>query len=230
MLLRMPVIAKVLDALEKHYRAQTADWPTDPYLFLVWWHCGYPQSDVACLRGWDALNKATQTDCDSLLKIPMQKLAAALKAGGMVPEVRAERLKEIAARVKDEFGGDLHGSLAGPLAKVRKTLKQFPGIGDPGADRILLFAGISPVAAVPSNCPHVLVRIVQGREPESYSNQYKQAQAAIDNGVATTMDARTRAYLLVKRHGQETCKRSNPKCVACPVSGICAYYKTVVGR
>lgn len=218
----------ILDDLESHYGLQVPDWPTDPYLFLVWWHCGYPQSDVACERGWMALNSLTTTDCDSLLKVSTPKLAAAIKVGGMVPELRAERLKEIAARVKDEFRGDLRQALVGPIAQVRKRLKTFPGIADPGADRILLFAGISPIAAVPSNCPHVVARLVSGNDSDNYSHQYKRAQAAIEDGVAATFDARTRAYLLLKRHGQETCKRTKPKCEACPVSGKCAYYAKVV--
>jgi hypothetical protein len=33
-------IAQILDRLENRYGAQQATWPTDPYLFLVWWHCG----------------------------------------------------------------------------------------------------------------------------------------------------------------------------------------------
>lgn len=223
-------LSTILDVLESHYGLQAAEWPTDPYLFLVWWHCGYPQSDAACQRGWTALNNVTSTDCESLLKVSTPKLASALKAGGMVPELRAERLKEIAARVKDEFGGDLREALVGPITRVRKLLKEFPGIADPGADRILLFAGISPIAAVPSNCVHVLTRIVGGSESDSYNHQYKQAQAAIENGVAATFDPRARAYLLLKRHGQEMCKRTKPKCEVCPVSGKCVYYARAGGR
>ena len=51
------------------------------------------------------------------------------------------RLKEIAARVQHEFDGDLRSALVGPLERVRKTLKKFPNIADPGVDRILLFFG-----------------------------------------------------------------------------------------
>lgn len=83
----------------------------------------------------------------------------------MVPELRAMRLKEIAARVQNEFGGDLRRGLFGTMSQVRQTLKRFPNIADPGADRILLFGGIAPVAAVPSNCPHVLVRIQRSAIP-----------------------------------------------------------------
>ena len=136
----------------------------------------------------------------------------------------AQRLKEIAMRVKDEFGGDLRSALAGPLAKVRKTLKSFPGIADPGADRILLFAGIAPLAAVPSNCIHVLIRILQGPEGENYSASYREAQRAIAADVPDTFDARMRAYLLLKTHGQQTCKRTNPKCKECPVQSKCVFF------
>ncbi len=87
----------------------------------------------------------------------------------MVPELRALRLKEVAARV---------GELVG--APGRKVLKKFPNIADPGADRILLFAGLEPVAAVPSNCPHVAVRILRGQERLDYGAQYREAQEFIE--------------------------------------------------
>jgi endonuclease-3 len=142
----------------------------------------------------------------------------------MLPELRAERLKELAARVQDEYGGDLRGGLAGPVPQVRKALKSFHGIADPGADRILLFAGIVPVAAVPSNCPYVLVRIRRGQEQSNYGATYRDAQHAIESEVPPKFDRRTRAYLLLKRHGQEICKSSKPKCEKCPVSDSCAYF------
>jgi len=49
---------EILDVLETHYGRQTATWPTEPYEFLGWWHCGYPASDAACERGWEALMRA----------------------------------------------------------------------------------------------------------------------------------------------------------------------------
>jgi endonuclease III len=142
----------------------------------------------------------------------------------MVPELRAMRLKEIAARVKDEFGSDLRAALIGPIAQVRKILKRFPNIADPGADGILLFAGITPVAAVPSNCPNVVVRIQLGQERENYGMTYREAQQAIEAEVPEKFDARARAYLLLKRHGQEVCKRTKPKCTECPVNSSCAFF------
>ena len=219
--LPLPVL---LDQLESFYGKLKPCWPTDPYLFLVWWHCGYPASDVTCLKGWEALNRQIGVHPEQLLAASPAKLAAALKPGGMVPELRAIRLKEIAARVKGEFGGDLGAALGGPIAQVRKTLKKFPNIADPGADRILLFAGIAAVAAVPSNCPHVLVRIRRGPERENYGVTYREAQQAIESEIPENLDARARAYLLLKQHGQEVCKRTKPKCDRCPVNRSCAYF------
>ena len=153
-----------------------------------------------------------------------KELASALIPGGMVPELRASRLKEIAARVQDEFGGDLRRGLEGRVEQAWKALKKFPGVADPGAGRILLFSGIAAIAAVPSNCPHVLVRIQRGLERETYGVNYREAQEAIENEVASNVTARTRAFLLLKRHGQELCRRTKPKCDTCPVQSCCAYY------
>ena len=158
-------IPEILELLEGRYGEQHPSWPTDPYLFLVWWHCGYPASDTTCSKGWQSLQKAV----------------------GMVPEPRAVRLKEIAMRIQNEFGGDLKRSLSGTALQISKTLKKFPNIADPGADRIMLFSAIAPIAAVPSNCPHVLVRIQKGLERENYGVTYKEAQQMLQERLRKTL-------------------------------------------
>jgi len=216
-------VRQVLDQLETFYGPQEPCWPSDPYLFLLWWYCGYPASDASCTKGWKELTAKVGTDPDAILAARPATLAAALRPGGMLPELRAERMKEVSARIKDEFDGDLRAALTGPIPKVRKILKSFPSIADPGADRILLFAGIQPVAAVPSNCTEVLARVQNGREEKNYIAGYRAVQRMIDSEIPATFDARIRAYLLLKRHGQELCKRTNPKCDECPVRAACAF-------
>jgi len=217
-------IPSLLDKLEEFHWKQTPCWPVDPYEFLVWWHCGYPASDAACAKGWEKLCAEVGTEPGKLLRATPQKLTSALRAGGMVPELRASRLKEIAMRVEDQLGGDLRAQLIGPLSEARKLLKRFPGIADPGADRILLFAGIAPLAAVPSNCTQVLARILDGKEAQNYMASYRNAQRAIAAEVPEKFDARTRAYLLLKCHGQKICKRTKPLCDGCPIRLSCAYF------
>ena len=217
-------LPEILRKLEACYGVREPGWPTDPYFFLVWWHCGYPASDATCAKGWESLEREIGVEPRQLLAGATAKLAKALRAGGMVPELRAKRLKEIAACVKDEYGGDLRGALNGPIARARKILKLFPGMGNPGADRILLFAGIAPLAAVPSNCPHVLVRIKSGEESKDYAATYREAQQLIEAETPADFEARGRAYLLLKRHGQEICRRTKPKCEECPVNTYCAFF------
>jgi endonuclease-3 len=217
-------VSKILDRLESRYGSQKPCWPTEPYEFLIWWHCGYPASDAACARGWESLKERIGIEPQQILRASTGQLASALRPGGMVPELRAVRLMEIAARVRDQFRGDLRSALVGPVKDVRKSLKSFPGVADPGADRILLFGGIAPVAAVPSNCPHVLVRIQHGQERENYGVTYQEAQQAILTDVAENFEARARAYLLVKKHGQDVCKRAKPRCDQCVMNATCAFF------
>jgi endonuclease III len=60
---------------------------------------------------------------EKLLKAPTATLARALKSGGMVPELRAGRLQQIAQGVQEQFDGDLHTALSRlPLSQVRTLL------------------------------------------------------------------------------------------------------------
>ncbi len=211
-------LAAVLDIFEALYGPQEPTWPTEPYEYLVWLHCGYPASDAACEKGWRRLTAEVGISPQQLLAAPLAQLTDILRVGGMVPELRAQRLQEIATRVQGELQGDLRKHLN------RKVLKTFPNIADPGADRILLFAGEEAVPAVPSNCPHVLVRIRSGDEGTNYGATYREAQAIVRAETPETIESRQRAYLLLKQHGQILCKRTNPKCPQCPLRPNCAYF------
>jgi len=217
----LPQITEILHTLESYYGKQRSEVPTDPYEFLVWWHCGYPASEERCTKGWQSVSGKIGIAPKQLLAA--KTLAGALKIGGMVPALRAARLKEIAGRVQDDFAGDLRSALAHLSAlQARKTLKSFPGIGNPGADRILLFGRLSPVAAVPSSCPHVLVRVTHGTEDEKYNAAYTSAQSMLES-LPKTFNSRIRAYLLINRHGHELCKRAKPACARCPLEADCAF-------
>jgi len=198
---------------------------------LVWWHCGYPASEARCRQGWEALNTAIGISPPELLAAAPAKLARALKSGGMVPELRGARLREIAERVRDACDADLPAKLRQlPPTKARALLKGFPGIGDPGADRILLFGGIAALAAVPSNCPEVLIRIRVGTPNANYNTNYRDAQHLMQHELTEDFAVRTRAFLLVQQHGQQLCKRTNPKCGICPLQKSCAFYAGETGR
>jgi endonuclease-3 len=221
----MPRLTDILDTLESYYGKQRSNAPSDPYEFLVWWHCGYPASEERCAKGWQSLSSQIGIAPKQLLTAKTAALDGALQAGGMVPTIRAARLKEIAGRVQDEFAGDLRRALSRlSPSEARTTLKSFPGIGNPGADRILLFGMFSAVAAVPSSCPHVLLRLEQGSDGDKYAATYAAARSMLE-ALPATFGPRIRAYLLVNRHGHELCKRTKPACTRCPLEAKCAFVK-----
>jgi endonuclease III len=169
-----------------------------------------------------------------ILAAPKSKLMKVLRLGGIVPELRAARLQEIARKVKAEFDGDLKAVLKKWMLEekqqtgkgirgAKKVLQQFPVIGEPSAEKILLFSKLAPIAAVPSAFVEVPARLWFGKAGKNYAADYRAAREILSAGLAETFEARQRAYLLLKKHGQQTCKRSNPKCEVCPLTGQCTY-------
>jgi len=232
-------LRRILDELEKHYGVQKVVGPSDPYEMILFVNCGYPATDAACTKGYEPLKAEVGTKPDRILKTPSAKLAQLTRDGGMFPELRAERLKQIARIVKEDFGKDLKWALnklmsdekvaaEKRLRRVKGALKEFPVIGEPGADKILLFSGIAPIAAVPSACTGVPQRIIFGHEDKKYGKGYRAAQEGIAAEVPEDFEARQKAYLLLKKHGQEICKRKKPKCEICPISRMCAFFQDKV--
>jgi len=231
---QLPNVNGILEALEKTYGPPKAAGPTDPYEMIVYLNCGYPASDASCSKGFDALKQEVGLTPKEILAAPKAKLAKLLRLGGIVPEQRAERLKEIARKVKGEYGGDLMAALKKCMQEekqptdrrvrgAKRALQQFPVIGEPSADKILLFSKLAPVAAVPSAFVEVPARLWFGKAGKNYAADYRAAHDILNAGLAETFEARQRAYLLLKKHGQQTCKRSKPKCEICPLTGQCAY-------
>ena len=218
-------LARILDRLEKEYGKQKTTEPRDPYELVLYRNAGYPQSDANCSKGFAALKSQIGLKPADILRASDADLRAAARAGGMIPEARAQRLREIAARVESEFGGNLRAVLKGPLAEAKKALKKFPTIADSGAEKILLFTKTAPVAALPSNCLDVPLRLGFGHGSKNWAASYRSAQEEIRAELPEDCDAQIRAYLLLKRHGQEVCKRTRPLCEKCCVSGECRYFQ-----
>src|SRR5580693_1978292 len=223
-------VNSVLDQLLQLYGPQKIVGPCDPYEMIVFVNCGYPATDVSCSKGFEALKREVGLRPENLIDAPKAKLAKLMRLGGIVPELRAEKLKEIAKMVKDQFGKDLLAALKKCMLEEKKqpgkgvraakdVLQKFPVIGEPGAEKILLFSKLAPVAAVPSACVAVPMRLWFGDAGKNYAADYRAAREVLNAGLPETVEARQRAYLLLKKHGQEICKRSTPKCEICPVTG-----------
>jgi endonuclease III len=221
-------LSAIFDRLEKFYGEPKPPQPTDPYEMLLHRNCGYPQSDERCGNGFRALKKEIGLSPQKILDTPDAKLREVMRPSVMKPELAAFRLKEIAARVLDEFADDMRAVLKRPLAEAKKALKKFPTVGDSTADKILLFNKVAPVAAIPSNSVHTAIRLFGGPpelDRKNWSAAYRFAQDALRSEFPRDMDAQLRAYLLLRQHAQEICKLSHPLCDQCPVALACPYFR-----
>lgn len=218
-------LAALLSKLEQHHGPIAFTEPTDPFELIVYTNCGYPPSQENCREGFETLKSEIGLAADALLCASDRALAKALKAGGIVPALRASRVKLIARLVTEDFGGDLRSALSA-TKDARKALKRFPTIGDPGVDKILLFCADLPVAAVPSNCPHVPLRLGVGVERGSYAASYRSVQQELTRLLPGDAAVMQRAYLLFRHHGKELCHRTAPLCDECPVAPICPYFRS----
>jgi len=142
----------------------------------------------------------------------------------MKPLHRAEKLRAC-ARIAQEIGVEqLRRVVSSDPAAARKLLKRFPGIGDPGADRILLLARSQASLAPESNALRVLLRLGFGEESKDYARSYRSVIASLAPELPTDFDWMIEAHQLLRRHGQEVCRRSNPRCELCPLTSGCAAY------
>ena len=223
-------MARMLERLEKFYGKPKAPKITDAYEMVLHRNCGYPQSDANCDKGFAALKEEIGLEPEKILTAPVAKLREVMSGSVMLPALSAQRLREIAARVETEFGGDLDTVLKRPVAEAKKALRKFPTLGEAGAEKILLFTKTAAVAAVPSNCIHVPLRLGFGRESKNWAASYKSAQEAIRAELPETCEAQLRAYLLFKQHGQTLCKSARPKCEECPVTDECEYFAKARGK
>src|SRR5262249_22870139 len=105
----------VLDRLEKAYGKPAEHGPKDAYEMLLHRNCGYPQSDERCDAGFRALKEEVGLSPAKILAVSDARLAKILREGrsGMMPEKRAQRLKEVAALVQMKYGGKLRQALCG---------------------------------------------------------------------------------------------------------------------
>lgn len=221
-------IPAIFDRLEKFYGKPKPPEPTDPYEMLLHRNCGYPQSDDRCDKGFRALKSEIGLAPHKILDAPDAKLRDVMRPSVMKPELSAFRLKEIAARVLDEFSGDMRAVLKRPLPDAKKALKKFPTVGDSTAEKILLFNKVAPVAAIPSNSVHVALRLFGGKpdlDRRNWSAAHRFSQEALRSAFPDDIRAQLRAYLLLKEHGRKICKLSHPLCHQCPVCTLCPYFK-----
>jgi endonuclease III len=191
---------------------------------ILWENVAYLADDDRRQQAFQTLKKSIGTEPTQILSASVEALLEVTRHGIMAEQF-VNKLRSCARIVLEEFDGDLRPVLRMPLPKARKALQTFPGIGEPGAEKILLFSRISPILALDSNGLRVLLRLGFAEEKKSYSTTYRLVQKAAEQGRDGDWSWLIQAHLLLRRHGQELCRRSEPMCDQCPLAGDCEYFQ-----
>ncbi|MBV8638952.1 MAG: hypothetical protein JO322_12785 [Candidatus Eremiobacteraeota bacterium] len=184
----------------------------------MWENCAYLVDDERRTRTYNELRERIGVTPLELISAGAKTIQSAIAAGGMDPAHRAAKMLRCAELALQFADGNLSVALAEADDKARRRLlKRFPGIGDPGADKILLFGGYSSQPALDSNGLRVLERLGKIPPASSYAVSYRSGVAYLRE---QRVDAR-KAFSLLREHGRTLCKRTNPRCLECPLRANC---------
>jgi endonuclease-3 len=221
---------KVIALLQAGYGRPQPPTITDPLEMILFENVAYLVSDEQRQAAFAALRDRVGTRPAPILAAPRAALLEVAKLGGMHPDRRVDRLRLVAQIARVEFQCDVRRVLKQPLAQARRALKMFPGIGALGAEKILLFSKTHPILALESNGLRALVRLGFGQESRSYAATYRSVQQALQDQIKLDCAWLIRAHQLLRRHGQELCRRTEPLCSYCPLTRLCRYYRNPSGN
>jgi len=221
-------LTQFIQRLRSHYGPLKPPKLVGPWEMILWENVAYLADDDRRTKAFQVLKKRVGVKPEQILSASNDALLEVTRHG-IESERFAEKLRTCAKIVLEEFDGDLRPVLQWPLAKAKKALQRFPGIGEPGAEKILLFTRSYPVFALESNGLRVLLRLGYGEEKKSYSTTYRLVQQAVEAELEKEYLWLIEAHLLLRRHGQELCRRTKPECAKCPLAGECAFFQGRTG-
>lgn len=216
----------ILEALRHFYGPSPAPAVTKPFEQVLWHNVAYMADDERRSQAFTVLKERVGTRPEAIVDAPQERLLE-VAGHGILAATFAGKLR-LAATIAIQLG-DLESLDSRPVAQARRALRRFPGIGEPAADRILLFSRMHAVPALESNGSRALQRVFS-ISVGSYAQVYRAETALLAAELGPEFDRLIEAYQLLRRHGQELCRRSLPLCDRCPLRDVCAYYGRQVQR
>jgi len=193
---------EIIKKLEKFYGPPGALRVTDLFELILWENIAYLANDKKRETAFNALKERIGSKPADILSASMEELSAITALGGIMPELRAARLRDAAQMAISDLDGEVNRILAMHLPKAKKALKGFPDVGDMGVDRILLFTKTHAIPALESNGLRAVLRLGIAEEKKNYSVTYRSAQEAILNQAEPNFDLFIKAYQLCAATGR----------------------------
>lgn len=170
---------RLIAHLKRHYGAPSVPPAKGPFELVLWENACYLLPDERRLEVFEALRDQVGLTPTAIDAAPDSVLLPLARRGGMRPETRVFRWRQIAGMALNQYAGNLDSILSRPYAEAKRALKQFPTIGDPGAEKILLLCGVASGLPLESNGLRVLVRLGWGRLQRDYGKTYRSVQEAL---------------------------------------------------
>jgi endonuclease III len=218
---RLPSLNRIAAALRRQHGAQRAI-PKTAFEWVLWGNCSYLAKGDRRAAAFALLRTSIGLDAKAIERAPRSKLLDVTRHG-IVPELFADKLRSCAEIALGDFDGDVDANLSPDPAKAARQLQKFPGIGAPGAERILSAVGRLRTLAVESNGTRVLKRI--GFAPGTFKTwiaEYRAVVASVPTRRSTSKQV-FQATLLLQQHGRTLCRASRPQCGACKLRPMCAF-------
>jgi endonuclease III len=212
---------RAIRTLRAHHGPPAPPPASGPFELVLWENVAYLASPDRRREAFDLLKREIGTSPAAILAADLEALEE-VTAHGILRRTFAGKLRKCAEIAVEKFGGDLSAAIRGPLDGAKRALRAFPGIGEPGAEKILLFCGKYPFLAPDSNGLRVLVRLGFTPEEKSYAKTYAAGRLAAE-ALPARVTLFQEVHLLLQHHGQMVCRRNGPLCDSCPLATGCAH-------
>jgi endonuclease-3 related protein len=171
------------------------------------------------------LREANPMEPRALYAIEERELAELIRPAGYF-QVKARRLRNLLKLINEQYNGSLEAMLRVDLVTLREELLGVNGIGPETADAILLYAADKPTFVVDTYTHRILAR----HGWIGYEAGYDEIKDYFESSLSQDVKLYNEYHALLVRVGKDYCRKSNPKCEACPlrdmlpVSGIVEPY------
>ncbi len=163
-------------------------------------------------RAIENLRNADLMEPRRLYTLSEGELAELIRPSGY-HQVKARRLRNLLKLIVDQYDGSLNAMFATSLSSLREELLSVNGIGPETADAILLYAGGLPSFVVDTYTHRVLAR----HGWISYEAHYHEIKDHFESSLPADTALYNEYHALLVRVGKDYCRKTAPKCSACPL-------------
>jgi len=152
--------------------------------------------------------------------LPKGELAGHIRSSGYYNQ-KAEKLESFLYHLDNGFQGRLARMAKLETLDLRQWLLEIKGIGPETADSILLYAFKKPVFVVDAYTRRIFGRLGLLSGGEGYEEIRAWVERAATESVRGSLAAwYNQFHALLVNLGKDFCKKSAPRCAACPLKGL----------